>query len=859
MFTNFRVLNLWFLALSLALVIQRAQAQPVGSDNYTNFIPTTGAPVYNTQIVYVSASQGNDSNNGLTQSTPVRSLARGYQLMREGYPDWMLLKRGDVFNNERFPDWAKWGHSMSGSPGGDVSGMMLIGSYGSGSRPEVKPNNANGFKIWQLARNVAMSGIAIIQNNYDGTSDASGFFIHNPNGTAGFSNYIIEDCLIKNFATAIVMQGTLTPNSGIGQINNVFIRFNVITGQWRPVTGGNDDSSGMYLANIGNWTIEQNFIDNNGGAAPDGSGYQTYRGHGIYIDTESLPGVLRANVISRSRATGASNRVGGTMSDNTLVNNPINAIMLESDAPASHNVARGNVAIYGRDIITMPGDEGRGGPRGFGFEKMEGRNLEFTDNIATQNLNGHQAQGMEFVGSNQTIERNIVYNWKNPDNIYGYAARFTGSGIVRNNIFQQPLGGIIVDGGSSISSYSFSGNRYFTTNPSGQQGLLPGGTFGQVAFPNANGATIPGYMASLGLPASQQTLQEFYARLQSQSRAAFDRRFTAPEINCWFQAQFGMSYRSCGGASGPTPTPTSTPQATATPPGVGTATPSPTPTNTPTPTATPSQSTCSASSVSGSFALPFGAQYIIGGNGITFNIGAGANCVRGIGFAAYHFGSGQTFIHTGDYSAPYVYANSDLATIPDGRTMIMAFVDIAGVSAAVQYNSEVVIARQTVSPTATPTAQATPTRTPIPTATSTPLPTATRTPVPTPTPVITPSESVSVRWVRNTREGSSQQGILRVRREISRSTALDVNYTLSGTAQNGVDYQQLSGVVRIPAGARNADVRVRARSDALVEPTESVVLTISPSSGSYAIGTPASAQLSITNVGGTVRRAARRR
>ena len=277
-----------------------AVAQVVGSDSYTDFIAT------DTQKIYVSAQGGSDSNSGLSESTPVQSLARGYALMRPGKADWLLLKRGDTWNNERFPDWAKAGPGMTGAPGGQVSGMMVIGAYGSGARPVVRPNNTIGIRIWEVGRNVAITGIAFIQNNYDGTGDSSAIFIHNPTGASGFDNYIIEDCYIKNFKMGIVTQGTLTPGDGLGHINNIAIRFNVITGQWRPITFGNDDSSGMYLANIGNWIVENNFIDDNGWDNPNGlPGYQTYRGHAVYIDTESLPGVLRANILSRARATGA--------------------------------------------------------------------------------------------------------------------------------------------------------------------------------------------------------------------------------------------------------------------------------------------------------------------------------------------------------------------------------------------------------------------------------------------------------------------------------------------------------------------------------------------------------------------------
>ena len=58
------------------------------------------------------------------------------------------------------------------------------------------------------------------------------------------------------------------------------------------------------------------------------------------------------------------------------------------------------------------------------------------------------------------------------------------------------------------------------------------------------------------------------------------------------------------------------------------------------------------------------------------------------------------------------------------------------------------------------------------------------------------------------------------------NAAIKVQYQISGTASNGVDYQQLSGEVTIPAGASSADIVVIPIDDNLPEDTETVVLTL---------------------------------
>jgi len=60
---------------------------------------------------------------------------------------------------------------------------------------------------------------------------------------------------------------------------------------------------------------------------------------------------------------------------------------------------------------------------------------------------------------------------------------------------------------------------------------------------------------------------------------------------------------------------------------------------------------------------------------------------------------------------------------------------------------------------------------------------------------------------------------------------LKVNYTVSGIAINGTDYQTLSGSVIIAAGAKSANIPVTAIADTLVEPNETVIATLTSGTG----------------------------
>jgi N-acetylneuraminic acid mutarotase len=80
----------------------------------------------------------------------------------------------------------------------------------------------------------------------------------------------------------------------------------------------------------------------------------------------------------------------------------------------------------------------------------------------------------------------------------------------------------------------------------------------------------------------------------------------------------------------------------------------------------------------------------------------------------------------------------------------------------------------------------------------------------------------------------------------STASSLAVTYTLGGTATNGTDYVALSGAVTIPAGSASASITLKPIDDSIAEGSESVVLTVSPSS-SYTTNTTATVSRSIAD------------
>lgn len=83
-------------------------------------------------------------------------------------------------------------------------------------------------------------------------------------------------------------------------------------------------------------------------------------------------------------------------------------------------------------------------------------------------------------------------------------------------------------------------------------------------------------------------------------------------------------------------------------------------------------------------------------------------------------------------------------------------------------------------------------------------------------------------------EGTGTPGVLTLTRSGATTAALTVNYAVSGSAASGTDFTALAGSAVIPAGSSSVTVNVTPLNDTLVEPLETVVLTLS-SNAAYVI------------------------
>lgn len=375
--------------------------------------------------IYVSASVGVDTNDGLTEQSPVKTLAVGYANLVSGRPDWLLLKRGDVFH-EAFPSWTKSGRG--------VSEPLLISAYGAGSVRPVVSSQSNVLVSRTAVNYVAVTGLHLTNLDRDPGSPTFNKDLKSDCAIRWMSTgqyLLIEDCLIDFHGNGIV--------SEVSKFHDLRIRRSVITNNWYPYTLGH--SQGIYVDDVVGFLLEENIIDANGfldnmpGATP------TMFNHNVYQQIHTSGAVIRGNIFSRGSATGIQMRNGGLCDSNFFVQNPTSmtlGLVSGGESPVPGGVMgeiKNNFFLEGKDMTANPVDA-----RGAGLVLGNTKDVSVHDNIFSQCFTAKHYHGaIEFDCSNGdglqklSIQNNLIWKWNLPQ-----AIAFTGAcgskAVMANNV-----------------------------------------------------------------------------------------------------------------------------------------------------------------------------------------------------------------------------------------------------------------------------------------------------------------------------------------------------------------------------------------------------------------------------------------
>ncbi|HSV13481.1 MAG TPA: hypothetical protein VLI90_04435, partial [Tepidisphaeraceae bacterium] len=426
-------------------------------------------PSADSQLIYVSSSLGNNSNNGLTPSSPVKTFAKAQSLMRNGFPDQLLLRRGDTFV-DYFTNWSKSGRS--------ANEPILIGNYGTGARPVVDTSGQfGGFATLDTSTVNYLDIIGVEFINQVHNPNSPTFSFSNQSGVTGLEfgcaggNLLVENCSFRYYRNNLDIEGLHGP------LGNITIRRSLIADSWSNTSA---HSQGMYGNEIDNVAITECVFDHNGwNEQITGAGAQGYN-HNIYLSSLTTNADIENNILSNASFAGVMDRCGGIVKNNVFINDAI-AVSF-GNADGANSTAGGVTGEITGNIVL--GDKG-GVSYGEGIEvgnTKPGANVPVQNNIivgdtihtaaaitltmATNTLNPSQAVGLNDV----TLQNNIEYGWYRGMMIDG---RFSpgGSGLyalnnlnIRNNDFIGSTNRLIRQDGRFVREQEhWAGNRYYTS------------------------------------------------------------------------------------------------------------------------------------------------------------------------------------------------------------------------------------------------------------------------------------------------------------------------------------------------------------------------------------------------------------
>jgi hypothetical protein len=505
---------------------------------------TPWTPSVDTRVTYVSSSFGNDANDGSSTTKAKRTIAAGKALLRNGFPDWLLLKKGDVWD-EPFGTWSLSGRSPTE--------RMLVGSYGAGAqRPLIRTGSRSGLDLFDNGiphNDLAFIGLHFWANGFNGGNGT-------PRGIQVYGSahdLLIEDCCVEAFDTNIVLQGS---PEGVGRHANLALRRNVIVDAYTTGTG---NTAGLFASSTDGLLVEENVIDHNGWRDDVPGSVPTWFRRNVYIQNGNTGVVFRKNIVAGT--DGLQMRPGGVVEDNLFLHNAI-AIMFgggtNPEPQGVSGVVRRNVILDGRDL--QPGSA-----RGWGLWLLNITSATIDSNVIAHNVSGHAPYPITFdsangwMGNFRGVEHtglwnNVVHAWNGYSRFVGSAAQTIDVELIgdrfQNEITLDPL--LQHDQAGSTSGVASAINAFDALAAPGAwmfRGGLPlslaqwkglvGDSTSQasaVAFPDPT-RTIATYQLSIGgLP----TLDAFLAQARMQSRGYWRTQFTADAVNAYIRAGYGL-------------------------------------------------------------------------------------------------------------------------------------------------------------------------------------------------------------------------------------------------------------------------------------------------------------------------------
>lgn len=441
-----------------------------GSGGWVPLVPVVGSPNLDddTRILYVSSTEGRDMRRyrwyapsdpevGDDPTMPVgeieayRTVQQAMAYLRSDKPDWILVRRGDVFENEVLA-WARSGAAPDRP--------MVLGAWGEPTdrdrpRPVIRTGRGGGLvaRGRHPRRHVVVTGLRFEPMDDDARSGPA------IDWSAAGGGVVLEDVQVEGYVRGVRLAA---PSRG-GELAGVRLSRVQLLGP----PSGVARSVGVEVEGARDVRIESSLFTASLAAASSGHVHVAFDAAGLgaaVVDCAFIGGAA----IACDQSAGGEHRgnlhAGATVA---LRFGPSS----DDGRPANGDAVTAGGGVVANNVIRAdamgPAIEGLVGIR---LRDVDG--VEVRGNVLAAGVAGTNAAAIELAGRHRDVrvERNRVAAWSSPA-AEGTAILVAGTGFggttIASNRLEQPEGGALVRIVSAAArpGLAFSGNTAWSASP----------------------------------------------------------------------------------------------------------------------------------------------------------------------------------------------------------------------------------------------------------------------------------------------------------------------------------------------------------------------------------------------------------
>lgn len=498
-------------------------------------------------VVYVSASDGDDDNDGLSPQTPVATPARGAELVRDGFPDFLLLKRGDTWRGmDLGPDRV----ARRFKSGPDAEHPIVIYSYGdSTQRPRLEIDKPFVDDDGNERSNMAIVGLAFVSfpkipgdPEFNGADGGALRFV----GTG--QNILIEDNYVE-YGEFVVQN-----------VGNTEVRNNVVYRSYHVGTCAEGDPngdptfrpSGIFAGGTSGLLIEGNVFDENGWNPDVAEACATVYNHDLYLSScQDL--TVRDNLILRASSIGIKLSSSGLgAASNIAVEGNVFAegeigISMGGNADTEFRFAN---AVVRDNVMT---DIGRSQPTGraltWYLDILDNDGTEIRGNLLVNQPDLGNAYGIHLGGGSNrelVIEDNFMHGLQRRALFVDADASWSEIRFASNTLVADSDQACLVSHDGALGAFDYDANAYASPASEDSWFCVDGMNYdlagwsantGEAGASDASGLSVEArsldtYAQALGL---DPTLAAFAEQARMQSRHNYRSELTAPEAAAYIR------------------------------------------------------------------------------------------------------------------------------------------------------------------------------------------------------------------------------------------------------------------------------------------------------------------------------------